>query len=97
MMIGMDVMKLSRSQDGESWRDIGGASGRVGRGGISAVFLHFSFSLSLFHFGQPWMPSCRVLWLPNKPADPIDLFLKQLSAKSHGTEVMECPIREDWQ
>lgn len=94
MMIGMDVMKLSRSQDGESWRDIGGASGRVGRG----AFQRCSYiSLSLFHFGQPWMPSCRVLWLPNKPADPIDLFLKQLSAKSHGTEVMECPIREDWQ
>ena len=94
MMIGMDVMKLSRSQDGESWRDIGGASGRVG----SRAFQRYSYiSLSLFHFGQPWMPSCRVLWLPNNPADPIDLFLKQLSAKSHGTEVMECPIREDWQ
>lgn len=94
MMIGMDVMNLSRSQDGESWRDIGGSSARVSRG----AFQRCSYiSLSLFHFGQPWMPSCRVLWLPNKPADPIDLFLKQLSAKSHGTEVMECPIREDWQ
>ena len=45
MMIGMDVMKLSRSQDGESWRDIGGASGRVG----SRAFQRYSYiSLSLF-------------------------------------------------
>lgn len=56
MMIGMDVMKLSRSQDGESWRDIGGASGRVGRGGISAVFLHFSFSLSFWPAMDAIMP-----------------------------------------
>lgn len=56
MMIGMDVMKLSRSQDGESWRGIGGSQ-RYGRqGGISAVFLHFSFSLSFWPAMDAIMP-----------------------------------------
>lgn len=78
MMKGMDVQKLSRSQDGESWCGMGWSGGRVGRGVVQRCSY---ISLFPFHFGQPWMPSCRVLVAAEQPADPIDLFLKQLRAK----------------
>ena len=95
-MIDMDVRKLSISQDGESWRGTGWSSAGVAGGCRSAVYLTFLFFR--IHFVQPWRPSCFVLGLPNKSENPIDLIvLRVLRAKRHGTEVMECPIREAWQ